>query len=96
MNERIAQFLSTLTEEELKLVPTMVADMKRNAKAAEMQLKIEKAIEMYNELNLLGKRMYTVNQCAEYVGIGKVTLAKAIQQLETTTEQAVEQKEETV
>lgn len=78
MNESIIVFLSSLSTEDLNSIPSVIADMHREAKELEILAKLKAGLEMYNQFNILGKRMYSINECAEYVGIGKNRLAKYI------------------
>ena len=39
---------------------------------------------MYNELNILGNRIYTIVECAKHNKVGKVALSKAINSVKDT------------
>lgn len=84
MNEKIVEFLETLTPEEVDAIPAIISDRKKAAKQADLDTKISAAISMYNELNILGNRIYTIVECAKHNKVGKVALSKAINSVKDT------------
>ena len=85
-NEKISIFLSTLTDEEQDMIPTLISSMRKKVKEQDKQAKVNAAIEMYAELNILEQRMYTIAQCAKHNRISKNALSKALQDLEDGTD----------
>jgi hypothetical protein len=77
-NDKIIMFLSSLTKDELDSIPTLISQMRKEEKALEVATKLQAGTDMYDQFNVLNKRMYTINECADYIGIGRNRLAKYI------------------
>jgi DNA-binding transcriptional MerR regulator len=76
--------LEWLTTEELSVVEHRCKELKKAIKTQAKQEKIAKAIELYAEVNALGKKIYTLPEVSKLTGVSVHTLKKELPKKEVT------------